>query len=98
LSVAAVLGLLKDAHLTLTDYSWIASFFYVGYFAFQLPNNILLQRLPIGKYIGGVLVCWGIITMATAFGKNFGQLAVLRVYVTTKLAENCHLILIALLL
>lgn len=74
-----MLGILKDANLSLTDYSWIASFFYLGYFAFQLPNNILLQRLPIGKYLSTLLICWGIVTIATAFGKNFAQLAVLRV-------------------
>ncbi|KAI8990901.1 major facilitator superfamily domain-containing protein, partial [Mycotypha africana] len=80
LSVAAVLGLLHDAQLTLNQYSWLSAMFYLGYFVFQLPNNYLMQHLPIGKYLGSLLVCWGAVTIGTAFCKNFAQLAVLRVF------------------
>ncbi|KAI9478395.1 MAG: major facilitator superfamily domain-containing protein [Benjaminiella poitrasii] len=79
LSVAAVLGILEDTHMTMSQYSWLGALFYLGYFIYQLPNNYLLQRFPIGKYMGTLLICWGAVTIGTAFGKNFTQLAVLRV-------------------
>lgn len=78
LSVAAVLGILKDAHLSLTQYSWLSAIFFLGYFASQLPNNILLQRFPIGKYLGVLLVCWGAVTIGTGFCNSFAELAILR--------------------
>ncbi|KAI9478365.1 MAG: major facilitator superfamily domain-containing protein [Benjaminiella poitrasii] len=79
LSVAAVLGILEDADISLSQYSWLGALFYLGYFAYQLPNNYFLQKFPISKYLGSLLICWGAVTIGTAFGKNFAQLAVLRV-------------------
>ncbi|CAO3644403.1 unnamed protein product [Mucor fragilis] len=79
LSVAAVLGIIQDTNMTMSQYSWLGALFYLGYFVWQLPNTYLLQKFPIGKYLGALLIIWGGITIATAFGKNFTQLAVLRV-------------------
>lgn len=44
-----------------------------------MPNNIALQRFPVGKYLSALLIIWGAVTIGTGFGKNFAQLAVLRV-------------------
>lgn len=65
--------------MTLSQYSWLSALFYLGYLVFQLPNNYFLQRFPIGRYMGVVLFCWGVVTICTAFCKNFAQLSVLRV-------------------
>jgi MFS family permease len=70
---------MQDTGMSLSDYSWLGALFYLGFFAFQLPNNYFLQRFPVGKYLGTLLVLWGATTIATAFGKNFAQLSVLRV-------------------
>lgn len=53
--------------------------FYFGYLAFQIPNNFLMQRLPISKYMGVILVVWGVSFGCTALASNFGVLAALRV-------------------
>jgi MFS family permease len=37
-----------------------------------------LQRIPVGKYIGVIVVLWGSVLICTAFGKNFSQLAAMR--------------------
>jgi MFS family permease len=47
--------------------------------AFQIPNNFLMQRLPISKYMGIILVVWGVSFGCTALATNFGVLAALRV-------------------
>ncbi|OAD08409.1 hypothetical protein MUCCIDRAFT_32172, partial [Mucor lusitanicus CBS 277.49] len=78
LSVAAVLGILEETHMNKTQYSWLGALFFLGYFAFQLPNNYLLQRIPIGRYLGILLILWGIITALTALAQDFTQLAVCR--------------------
>lgn len=78
--MAAVVGMLQATHVSLSQFSWLGAIFYLGYFVAQLPNAYLLQKFPIGKYLGVLLIGWGAITLATAFGKNFAQLAILRVF------------------
>ncbi|CAO0802839.1 unnamed protein product [Mucor circinelloides] len=78
LTVAAVLGILEDTGMSGTQYSWLGSVFYLGYLVCQVPNNYLIQRLPVGRYLGGVLVIWGIVMGATGACNTFSQLLALR--------------------
>lgn len=80
LGISAVLGIIEDTHLTGSQYSWLGSFFYLGYISFQLPNNYLIQKLPISKYLGTLLILWGIVMGLTALCQNFAQLVVCRVF------------------
>ncbi|KAI8081453.1 major facilitator superfamily domain-containing protein [Halteromyces radiatus] len=79
LNVAAVLGLYEDTHITKNEFALVGSLFYVGYLAFQIPNNFLIQRVPISKYMGLILVLWGVSLGCTALSKGFGGLAACRV-------------------
>ncbi|CAO3653617.1 unnamed protein product [Mucor fragilis] len=80
LGISAVLGIIEDTHLTGSQYSWLGSFFYLGYISFQLPNNYLIQKFPISKYLGTLLILWGIVMALTALCHNFAQLVVCRVF------------------
>lgn len=44
----------------------------------QIPNNYLLQRMPISKYLGSILVVWGVVLGCLALSKNFADLAGIR--------------------
>lgn len=44
----------------------------------QLPNNFMMQRYPVSKYLGTILVIWGVALLSMAWAKSFGQLAALR--------------------
>ncbi|CAO3610416.1 unnamed protein product [Cunninghamella blakesleeana] len=79
LNSAGVLGIQRDTHINQEQFAWIGSFFYIGYLAFQIPNNYLIQRLPISKYMGAILVLWGASFTCTCLAKNFGELAGLRI-------------------
>ncbi|KAI9305537.1 major facilitator superfamily domain-containing protein [Cunninghamella echinulata] len=79
LSKAAVLGMLKDTNTTKSQYSLLGSIFYVGFILFQIPNAYLIQRLPTSKYLGSLIVCWGISVIGTAFCQNYAQLMACRV-------------------
>ncbi|ORZ25526.1 major facilitator superfamily domain-containing protein [Absidia repens] len=79
LSLSAVLGMLEDTHTSKSQYSLLGSMFYVGFILFQLPNNYLIQRLPIGRYLGALLVLWGISVGCTGLCQNFQQLLVCRI-------------------
>ncbi|KAI8366283.1 major facilitator superfamily domain-containing protein [Choanephora cucurbitarum] len=78
LSVAAVLGIMEDAQLTGTQFSWLGSIFYLGFLVCQIPNSYLVQTLPTARYLGSVLVIWGIVMALTALCNTFPQLLGLR--------------------
>ncbi|PYH88990.1 MFS allantoate transporter [Aspergillus ellipticus CBS 707.79] len=78
LSYAAIFGIEEDLHLHGTQYSWLSSVFYFGFLAWAFPTNFLLQRLPIGKYLGANIFMWGVFLIIQAACHNFATLAVLR--------------------
>ncbi len=41
--------------------------FFVGYFLFQLPSNLVLQRVGARRWIGLLMVVWGCISASTMF-------------------------------
>ena len=53
INFASVYGLRQGTNLHGQDYAWLGSIFYFGYLFSQYPAGYLLQRLPIGKFIGG---------------------------------------------
>jgi len=80
LSYAAIFGIREDLHLVGTEYSWLSSIFYFGFLIWALPTNLLMQRLPVGKYLGFNIVLWGVFLMLQAAAKNFAGLAALRAF------------------
>jgi hypothetical protein len=80
LSSAAVFGLKEDNNLVGQQYSWCGSMFYFGYMFFEYPATLLIQKLPIGKYLAGVCLLWGAIVAATAGCSNFGGVATVRFF------------------
>ncbi|KAI9485332.1 MAG: major facilitator superfamily domain-containing protein [Benjaminiella poitrasii] len=78
LGISAVLGIIEDTHLSGTQYSWLGSFFYLGFICFQIPNNYFIQRFPISRYLGTLLIFWGIVMGCTALCHNFAQLVACR--------------------
>lgn len=79
LSYAAIFGIETDLHLKGTQYSWLSAAFYFGFLFFAIPTNLLLQRFPVGKYLGINIFVWGILLMCQAACKDFASLTVLRV-------------------
>jgi Major Facilitator Superfamily len=79
LSYAAIFGIRKDLHLVGTQYNWLSSAFYFGFLIWALPTNFLLQRLPVGRYLGFNIFLWGALLMCQAACNSFETLTVLRV-------------------
>ncbi|CAO3629098.1 unnamed protein product [Cunninghamella blakesleeana] len=78
LSVASGSGLLEETKMTPEQYNWVASIVYLGYLVYQIPNNILIQILPHAKYLGVLMVLWGIVVTLTSLCNNFQQMMVVR--------------------
>jgi MFS family permease len=79
LGISAVLGIITETGMTGSQYSWLGSFMYLGYIAAQLPNNYLMQKIPIAKYLGTVVTLWGLVMALTSLCNSFGQLVACRV-------------------
>lgn len=61
-----------------TQYSWLSSIFYFGYLLWEYPTTLLIQKLPIGKYLSSSVAAWGAVVAASAASNNFAGLAVSR--------------------
>jgi MFS family permease len=55
-----------------------AGIFFVGYFLFEVPSNMLLARVGARRWIARILILWGPISAATAFVETPLQFYVLR--------------------
>ncbi|KAF2640279.1 MFS general substrate transporter [Massarina eburnea CBS 473.64] len=75
INYASAWGLNEGTNLVGDDYSWLGSIFYFGYLAGQYPAGYLLQRLPMGKFIGSVTLGWGILLMTTPACHSFAGMA-----------------------
>jgi len=67
-------------HLVGMQYQWSSSIFYLGYIIWQYPSSVLMQKLPIGRYFGIMILLWGMTTTTTAAATNFATLATSRVF------------------
>jgi MFS family permease len=77
LNYAAVMGI-KD-NLKGNEYNNIGTIFYVGYFVAEPITAYLMQRFPIGKYIGINVTCWGILVACHAACRSYASLMVVRI-------------------
>jgi ACS family tartrate transporter-like MFS transporter len=63
----AALAMNKDLGLSPSEFGWGAGLFFIGYFLFQIPSNLMLQKVGARRWIACIMVTWGIISTATAF-------------------------------
>ncbi len=61
-----------------TVYGLGAGIFFIGYFLFEVPSNMLLARVGARRWIARILILWGPIAAATAFVQTPVQFYVLR--------------------
>ncbi|KAH8658442.1 MFS transporter [Xylariales sp. PMI_506] len=73
-------GLQADTHMTGDDYSWVSSALYFGWLVGAWPWNLLLQRIAIGKLVGGMLFVWGAVCMLQATVVNFSGFFAVRFF------------------
>ncbi|EMC98866.1 hypothetical protein BAUCODRAFT_31139 [Baudoinia panamericana UAMH 10762] len=79
LSYTAVMGLRTDAKLHGQQYSDLGMLFYIGFLATEFPTQYIAQRLGrLSLYLGGNIVCWGIVLACHAACNDFAGLAICR--------------------
>jgi len=63
----AALTMNADLGLTASAFGFGAGIFFLAYFLFEVPSNLLLERVGARKWIARIMFTWGLISGATAF-------------------------------
>lgn len=72
LDMVAALGLSEAA------YGLGASLFFIGYFLFEAPANLILARVGARVWFTRIMFSWGLVTLALGFTQNAAMFYVLR--------------------
>ncbi|CAI7618584.1 unnamed protein product [Penicillium pancosmium] len=78
LGYAAILGIFEETGISKAQYNDLNTFFYVGYLVGQVPGHYLLQRLPFGKFVSGIIFSWGAVILLHCVATKYAGLVVLR--------------------
>jgi len=66
----AKIQMLADLKFSETVYGLGAGIFFLGYFLFEVPSNILLHRVGARLWIARVMITWSIVSAVTLFVKT----------------------------
>jgi MFS family permease len=74
----AKLQMLKDLSMSEAAFATGAGVFFIGYFLFEVPSNILLKRFGARAWIGRIMISWGILSAAMLFVRSQWAFYVMR--------------------
>ena len=63
----AALTMNEDIGLSASAYGFGAGIFFIGYFLFEVPSNLILERVGARRWIARIMISWGVVSAATAF-------------------------------
>jgi len=74
----AKLQMLADLGMSETAYGIGAGIFFIGYFLFEVPSNLILHRTGARTWIARIMITWGLLSAATMFVSNANAFYALR--------------------
>ena len=74
----AKLQMVSDLGLSEAAYGLGASLFFIGYFLFEVPSNLLLERVGARLWFARIMATWGLVTVLLGFTTNAPMFYVLR--------------------
>jgi ACS family tartrate transporter-like MFS transporter len=63
----AILQMREQLHLTDRVYGRAAGMFFAGYFFFQVPSNLVLEKVGVRRWIAGLMLVWGLVSCSMIF-------------------------------
>ena len=64
----------RDLRLSDDVYGFGAGLFFLGYFLFEIPSNLILERVGARLWIARIMFVWGLVSMATVFVRDASDL------------------------
>lgn len=74
----AALQMVKDLHLSATVFGLGGGIFFLSYFLFEVPSNLLLEKYGARRWIARIMITWGVLAGAMALVKGSQSLYVMR--------------------
>jgi ACS family tartrate transporter-like MFS transporter len=68
----------KDLAFTATVFGFGTGIFFIGYFIFEVPSNIVLEKVGARLWIARIMLSWGLVSAGTAFVWNDYSFYVMR--------------------
>jgi ACS family tartrate transporter-like MFS transporter len=69
----------RDLRLNDDVYGFGAGLFFLGYFLFEIPSNLILERVGARRWMARIMFVWGLVSMATVWVKDAPTFYALRV-------------------
>jgi MFS transporter, ACS family, tartrate transporter len=69
----------RDLGLSATAYGLAAGLFFIGYCVFEVPSNLVLERVGARRWIARIMITWGVVAMATMFVRGEASFMAARV-------------------
>jgi len=63
----AALQMVKGLHMSPTVFGFGGGIFFVSYFLFEVPSNLLLEKVGARLWIARIMITWGFLAAGTAF-------------------------------
>jgi ACS family tartrate transporter-like MFS transporter len=76
----AALTMRGDLGMSATEFGFAAGTFYWGYFIFEVPSNIIMEKVGARLWIARIMITWGILSAATAFSTGAQSFAIIRFF------------------
>jgi len=67
-----------DLNMSATAYGFAVGTFYWGYFIFEVPSNIIMEKVGARLWIARIMITWGILAAAAAFSTGSTSFAIIR--------------------
>jgi ACS family tartrate transporter-like MFS transporter len=74
----AALTMNEALHITKAQFGLLSGIFFLGYFFFEIPSNLLLHKIGARIWITRIMISWGIVAVLSGFVHNVSSLCVLR--------------------
>lgn len=76
----ALNGLNKDLGIDAAQQGLAAGIFFIGYLTLQIPGGHLAERWSAKKFVGIMILVWGVLAVLCGFIQDFGQLLWVRFF------------------
>jgi ACS family tartrate transporter-like MFS transporter len=70
----AALTMNQDLAITSEQFGLLTGIFFIGYFLFEVPSNLLLHKIGARIWIARILISWGVVATLNGFVHNVHQL------------------------
>jgi MFS transporter, ACS family, tartrate transporter len=70
----AALKMNPELAITSQQFGLAAGVFFLGYFLFEVPSNLILHKVGASLWIRRILITWGTVAVLTGFVQSAGQL------------------------